>query len=75
MIKFISKSQLDSQKSDNKQTHNVGEIYPQIFSTDNERDFKEGMQMEAGNIWLGGYTLDSNLFPKETQQGRSRLGP
>lgn len=31
MTKFISKSELDSQKSDNKETHYVGTIYPQIF--------------------------------------------
>lgn len=65
MIKFISKSESDSLKSDNKRTHNVGEIYPQIFSQDEELEFKEGMKLETGIIWLGGYMLDSNLFPKE----------
>ena len=65
MPKFISKSELDSKKSDDKRTHNVGEIYPQIFSPDNEPKFKDGMQLEAGIIWLGGYMLDSNIFPKE----------
>ena len=65
MIKFISKSELDSQKSDKKKTHYVGTIYPQIFSTDKRLEFKENMQLEAGIIWLGGYWLDSNLFPKE----------
>ena len=65
MIKFISKSELDSQKSDNKETHYVDTIYPQIFSTDKGFEFKENMQLEAGIIWLGGYMLDSNLFPKE----------
>ena len=65
MIKFISKSELDSQKSDKKKTHYVGTIYPQIFSTDKGLEFKENMQLEAGIIWLGGYWLDSNLFPKE----------
>lgn len=65
MPKFISKSELDSLKSDNKKTHYAGEIYPQIFSNDEGLEFKEGMQMEAGIIWLGGYMLDSNLFPKE----------
>ena len=64
MIKFISKSESDSLKSDNKRTHNAGEIYPQIFSNDKGVEFKEGMQLEAGIIWLGGYMLDSNLFPK-----------
>ena len=65
MVKFISKSKLDSQKSDNKKSHNVGEIYPQIFANDEVEEFKEDMQMEAGIIWLGGYMLDSNLFQKE----------
>ena len=65
MIKFISKSELDSQKSDNKTSHYTGEIYPQIFSTDSEVEFKEDMQMEAGIIWLGSYKLDSSIFPKE----------
>ena len=65
MPKFISKSELDSQKPDNKKSHNVGEIYPQIFSTDKGLDFKEGMPIEAGLIWLGGYMLDSRIFPKE----------
>ena len=65
MIKFISKSELDSQKSDKKKTHYVGTIYPQIFSNDEVEEFKEDMQMETGIIWLGAYWLDSNLFPKE----------
>ena len=65
MIKFISKSELDSKKSDNKNSHQAGEIYPQIFSNDEGLEFKEGMKLEAGIIWLGGYTLDSSLFPKE----------
>ena len=65
MPKFISKRKLDSQKSDNKKSHHVGEIYPQIFSNDEVEEFKERMLMETGIIWLGGYMLDSNLFPKE----------
>lgn len=65
MIKFLSKSELDSQKSDNKEKHYVGTIYPQIFSNDEVEEFKEDMQMETGIIWLGAYWLDSNLFPKE----------
>ena len=65
MVKFISKSELDSKKSDNKTTHNTGEIYPQIFSYDNILEFKDNIQITAGIIWLGGYKIDSNLFPKE----------
>ena len=65
MPKFISKSELDSQKSDKKTIHNVGEIYPEIFSNDGETEFKESMQMEAGIIWLGSYILEGGLFPKE----------
>ena len=65
MPKFISKSKLDSKKSDNKKSHYVGRIYPQIFSTDKGLEFQENMPLEAGIIWLGGYMLDSNLFPKE----------
>ena len=41
MIKFISKSELDSQKSDNKETHYVGTIYPQIFSNDEVEEFND----------------------------------
>ena len=65
MPKFISKSELDSQKPDNKKSHNAGEIYPQIFSVGKNPELKEGMQMEAGIIWLGGYKIDSNFFTKE----------
>ena len=65
MIKFISKSELDSKKSDNKKTHNVGEIYPEIFSHDKELEFKEDMPLEAGIIWLGGYLVDNRLFPRK----------
>ncbi len=65
MIEFISKSESDSLKPDNKKSHQVGEIYPQIFSNDRNLEFKEGMQLEAGIIWLGGYMIDSSLFPKE----------
>lgn len=65
MIKFISKSESDSLKPDNKKCHQVGEVYPQIFSNDKGLEFKEGMELEAEIIWLGGYKLDSSLFPKE----------
>ena len=65
MVKFISKSELDSKKSDNKKSHMVGEIYPQIFSHDRNIDFTKDIKLEAGIIWLGGYKLDSSLFPKE----------
>lgn len=65
MVKFLSKSELDSQKTDGKKSHNVGEIYPQIFANDGKFEFKKGMPLEAGIIWLGGYLLDSNLFPKQ----------
>jgi hypothetical protein len=65
MVKFISKSELDSKKSDNKKSHMVGEIYPQIFSHDGNIDFTKDIKLEAGIIWLGGYKLDSSLFPKE----------
>lgn len=65
MVKFISKSELDSKKTDNKKSHDVGEIYPQIFSDDSNIDFSGEIKLEAGIIWLGGYQLDSSLFPKE----------
>ena len=65
MPKFISKSKLDSLKSDNKNSHNVGEIYPQIFSGEEKLKFKPDMKMEAGIIWLGGYMLDNRLFPRK----------
>ncbi len=65
MTKFISKSELDSLKPDNKKSHNVGEIYPQIFANDVKLEFKEDIQLEAGIIWLGGYLIDSGLFPKQ----------
>ena len=65
MVEFTRKSELDSLKPDNKKSHNAGEIYPQIFEGDAKLELKEGMLMEAGIIWLGGYMLDSSLFPKE----------
>lgn len=65
MVKFISKSELDSLKSDNKISHNAGEIYPQIFSTDSHNEFNENLKIEAGIIWLGGYMLNNKLFKKE----------
>lgn len=66
MPQFITKTQQKKQKSDNKTVHHAGELYPQIFSTDsNELEFKADMKLEAGIIGLGGYLLDSRLFPKE----------
>ena len=64
MPKFITKTELADKKSDNQNDHNVGEIYPQIFSHDKNLEFSENMQMEAGIIWLGAYYLENNLFPK-----------
>ena len=46
MKKFISKSELNTQKTDNKNTHYVGEIYPQIFFND-EKFFQEGVYQYA----------------------------
>lgn len=65
MVKFISKSELDSLKSDNKTSHNAGEIYPQIFSHDERLEFGEDITLCAGIIWLGSYKLDNHLFPRE----------
>ena len=65
MVKFFSKSELDSLKSDNKNSHNAGEIYPQIFSHDEGLKFSENITLGAGIIWLGSYTLDNHLFPRE----------
>ena len=65
MTVFISKTELETQKPDNRKTYSAGEIYPQIFSHDKNLDFKPDMQLEAGIIWFGGYLLDSGLFSKE----------
>ncbi len=64
MPKFITKTELEAQKSDNQNDHNVGEIYPQIFSHDKNLNFSEDMTLEAGIIWLGAYYLENNPFPK-----------
>ena len=64
MPKFISKSELEVQKTNKKKTHYVGTIYPKIFKKDEITEFKEGMPLEAGIMWLGAYYIDSNLFPK-----------
>lgn len=66
MPRFITETEIKTNSSENKNIHTTGEIYPQIFSKDsNKLEFKAGMKLEAGIIWLGGYMLDSNLFPKE----------
>ncbi len=65
MPEFISKTELELQSKDNKKTHYAGEIYQSIFSHDKGLEFKEGMQLEAGIIWFGGYLLDSTIFPKQ----------
>ena len=39
MPKFISKSELETQKAKNRKTYNVGTIYPQIFSNDEITEF------------------------------------
>ena len=65
MVKFFSKSELDSLKSDNKNSHTTGEIYPQIFSHDEDLEFSEDMTLGAGIIWLGSYKLENKLFPRE----------
>ncbi len=64
MPKFVTKTELAAQKSDYQNDHNVGEIYPQIFSHDKNLNFSEDMLMEAGIIWLGAYYLENNIFPK-----------
>lgn len=65
MATFISKTELETKKSDNKNTHYTGEIYPQIFSADINIDFSKDMDLCAGIIWLGSYSIKSSLFPKE----------
>jgi len=64
MKKFISQSELEKQKTDNKSKHNVGEIYPQIFTHDKGLKFSKNMQLDANIIWLGSYLLENSLFPK-----------
>ena len=64
MPKFITKIELAEKKSDNQNDHNVGEIYPQIFSHDKNLEFSENMPLEAGIIWLGAYYIENNPFPK-----------
>ncbi|MBO6087718.1 hypothetical protein J6P92_05155 [bacterium] len=66
MTKFVSKSELDAQKSDSRKSYYAGEIYPRIFSNDRGIEFKEDMLMEAGIIWLGGYMINSSFLPRET---------
>ena len=65
MSKLISKSELEVQKSDHKNTHYVGEIYPQIFSHCAKYEFKEDMPLQTAILYLGSYQLKSNLFPKQ----------
>lgn len=65
MSKLISKSELETQKSDHKNTHYVGEIYPQIFSHSEKFEFKEDMPLQTAILYLGSYQLENNLFPKQ----------
>lgn len=64
MSKFISKSELQEQNKNatTEKCHNVGEIYPDIFNDEKVKEFKEGMPLEAGIIWLGGYMIKSQEF-------------
>ena len=65
MSKLISKSELETQKSDHKNTHYVGEIYPQIFSYSEKFEFKDDMPLQTAILYLGSYQLENNLFPKQ----------
>ena len=66
MPNFISKTELETQTKDQKVlelTHQVGEIYPQIFSHVTEEDLNE---LHTAIILLGAYKINSNLFKKQT---------
>lgn len=66
MIRQLTKTQAEELKktSAKKDSHNVGEIYPEIFDSDKGLVFGEGMKLDAAIIWLGAYELDSSEFPK-----------
>ena len=53
------------QNSDPKNSHNVGEIYPEIFDTDKDFVFDENIPLNVAIIWLGSFELQNNIFPKE----------
>lgn len=65
MTKFISKKEMETLENDNKNTHYVGEIYPQIFSHSENFEFGENMPLEAAVLYLGAYQLENSLFPKQ----------
>ena len=66
MIRQLTKTQAEELKktSAKKESYNVGEIYPEIFDSDRDLVFQEGMKLDSAIIWLGAYELDSSSFPK-----------
>lgn len=67
MATFISKTELESKigTTQEKTTRYVGEIYPEVFKSSDNYEFKDGMPLEAAIIWLGAYQIDSSKFPRE----------
>ena len=65
MVKLQRKSEVEKQLPSKTKTHYTGEVYPEIFSSVNDSELREGMPLDAAIIWLGSFRLESNKLPRE----------
>lgn len=66
MKNYLTKTEADElcKTTEVKDSYNVGELYPHIFLSDDEIEFKEGMALDVAIIWLGTFEINSSIFPK-----------
>ena len=66
MIRQMTKTQAEElkKKSATQKTRSAGEIYPEIFDSDEGIIFQEGMKLDVAIIWLGAFEMQSSDFPK-----------
>ena len=66
MKNYLTKTEADElcKTTEVKDSYNVGELYPHIFSSDDELEFKDGMPLDVAIIWLGTFEINSSIFPK-----------
>ena len=62
--KFYTEEQVKTLKKKSKKEVSVNELYPNMFDGDGQLEFKPNMDFNVGIIWLGSYTLKSDMFGK-----------
>ena len=65
-MNFLTKTQAQKlcETSQKKKSYHVGELYPEIFSHDENLTFNEETKLNVALIYVGAFELENNVFSK-----------